>query len=262
MKLEVLISCMFQKDCGIIERSNINTDCLVINQTNEDNYQEFQLANNNKVRIISTKERGISKSRNMAIYNAAKDICLICDDDEILDPDYEGKILDAFENNKDYDVIVFMVSVGNQSYHRKVYKSKEYNINYLTALKITSWQIAFRREKIVKNNIRFDETIGSGVSKAGGEENIFLHDCLRHGLKIKYVPVHIGLATQEESQWASQIYSKDYFYDRGVFTKKLYGGKLFACIYAIYFSIKKHSQYKNKTSFSQALINMFRGIWN
>ena len=35
MKLEVLISCMNQIDSRIIEKTNINSDTLIINQCNE-----------------------------------------------------------------------------------------------------------------------------------------------------------------------------------------------------------------------------------
>ena len=262
MKVEVLISCMFQKNEDIIKNSNISTDSLVINQTNCNDYKEYNLNNSFKSRMISTTERGLSKSRNMALRNAVGDICLICDDDEILDLDYENKIISAFNKNKDADLIIFKVSVGKTSYHQKKYKEKPFKVNYLSALKVTSWQIAFRRDSIINNNIFFDESVGSGVSKAGGEENIFLHDCLRKGLKIQYEPIHIGVAIQGESQWALNIFTKEYFYDRGIFTQKLYGGKLFASIYAIYFSIRKYTLYRNKTSFIQALFQMFKGIFN
>ena len=50
--------------------------------------------------MIYTTERGLSKSRNLAIANAKTDICLICDDDEIFVDNYEEIILNAYYENK------------------------------------------------------------------------------------------------------------------------------------------------------------------
>ena len=86
MTLEVLVSCMHQTDISIIKRSNIQSDVLVINQHDVNDYQEYEFTNKRgevcKARIISTTERGLSKSRNMAIAKSVGDICMICDDDE------------------------------------------------------------------------------------------------------------------------------------------------------------------------------------
>ena len=51
---------------------------LIINQTTKDNLLESELTN---VRVINSFEKGLSKSRNLAIRNAMGDICLIADDD-------------------------------------------------------------------------------------------------------------------------------------------------------------------------------------
>lgn len=174
MDIEVLLSCMHQADNSIVKKTNINSDALVINQCNRESYDKYSDQRGNFIRIVSTTERGLSRSRNMAINLAQADICLICDDDEILDDQYVYKILKAFENNPKADVICFALKGLNKKYPKEIVK-----INFLSALKISSVQIAFRRDKIIKNKIRFDETVGSGVSNAGGEENIFLYNCLR-----------------------------------------------------------------------------------
>ena len=84
MTLEVLVSCMHQTNFDIVKNSCINTDVLIVNQCNVDDYLE---RNNNSgfvERMICTRERGLSRSRNAAIEHARGDICLICDDDEVL----------------------------------------------------------------------------------------------------------------------------------------------------------------------------------
>lgn len=223
MQIEILISCMHQDTLSLIKRTNITGHVLVVNQCTENDYSEI-----GNQRVIFSSERGLSRSRNMALKNAKGDICLICDDDEIMYNDYEMKILNAFEEQKDADIIAFQIDDAG-----KTYINKKKKLNYLTVLKVASWQIAFRRKSIINNNIWFDETLGSGVSKAGGEEVKFLYDCLKRGLNIYFVPISIGRMIEGESKWFNG-WTKEYFFDRGIFTVKLMG-KIGAFLYALYF---------------------------
>lgn len=88
-----LISCMYEKNANIIARSNIQTDVVVVNQCDYDSIEEFEFKNKKGVtcraKFINTTERGLSRSRNMAIANSWGDICYMCDDDELLADDYE-----------------------------------------------------------------------------------------------------------------------------------------------------------------------------
>ena len=89
LKLEVLISAMNQNDLSIADRSLCDSDVLIINQTNKNSFCEAD-RDFGHIRMLSTTERGLSRSRNMAINMARADICLFCDDDEILDKNYHN----------------------------------------------------------------------------------------------------------------------------------------------------------------------------
>lgn len=123
-KFEVLMSAMHQKDFSLAALSKINSDMLLINQCNANNNSE-EIHGDKIWRMISSTERGSSKSRNMAIDNAHGEICKLCDDDETLSEDCEETILKAYEAFPDADVIVFNV-------HRVNYKMKKtyYTIPY------------------------------------------------------------------------------------------------------------------------------------
>jgi glycosyltransferase involved in cell wall biosynthesis len=97
MKLEILISCMHQDSFDIVERSNIHVSTLIINQCNANKYKENRAEASKHIRMISTIEKGLSKSRNMALNNATGEICLLCDDDEVFDDNLEEIILEAFK---------------------------------------------------------------------------------------------------------------------------------------------------------------------
>ena len=258
MKLEVLISCMHQKDASIIQKTNIQSDVLVINQCDEDKIEEFDFLNKKgevcHARIIYTTERGLSKSRNMAIRNAKGDICLICDDDEVLDSDYSEKIISEFAKSTYSDIITFIIDSP-----WKTYSLEQYEIGYLKALQVVSWQIAFRCSSVIDNNIWFNEKMGAGTANGAGEENKFLYDCLRSSMKILYVPIHIGSLLESNSQWFTG-YNESYFINRG-WTNKMILGVFFACLYDIYYSIFKYKMYHHEIGFLKSLYCQLLGTF-
>lgn len=220
LSLEVLISCMNERDRSIISRSNIQCNAIVVNQCDEEKVDEWSFENVKgdvcHVKMIYTKERGLSRSRNMAIRNATCDICLICDDDELFKNDYPETIIKEFKDNPDYDVIAF--NLENPGTEFPLY---EEDISYWKAGKLSSWQIAFRRiDKIT--SIQFNVLMGSGTGNGGGEENKFLIDCLAKGVKIKYVPSLIAKVAQKESLWFHG-FDKKYWVNRGWIAKMIFG---------------------------------------
>lgn len=251
-KLEVLISAMHQKDNKIFERTNINTDALLINQCDIESAVEYS-ESGNCYRIISTTERGLSKSRNKALEYAKGTYCLICDDDEILYDDYENKIVRSFQDNPEMDIICFQLKLEGKNY-----SDKEYKVGFLRALRVASVQVAFKLGSIKANNLLFDEAFGSGTPVGSGEENIFLYDCLRKGLKIKSVPVCIGEVAQSNSKWFKG-FDEEYFYNRGKIINRLLG-KVIGRLYCIYFAISKYKYYKKNITMGKAVSLLFLGI--
>lgn len=257
MTIEVLISCMHQVDASIVERTKVQSNVLVINQCSVNKQESFEFCNSNSEKcqatIIYTTERGLSRSRNMAIYNATGDICLICDDDEVLEDNYVSTIIQAFQRYPEVDIITFTV----HSTRKCSYPSKEKKISYIGAMKRNSWEIAFRRESIVRNNIRFDEQMGSGTGNGAGEENKFLFDCLKKGLKIRLVPQLIASVAQANSNWFYG-FTNSYFRNRGWSNRRLLGLPLAWC-YALYFSILKYKVYRSDNTFWKSLLYQLKG---
>ena len=75
-KIQVLCATMHQKDiyCKYKEM-NIKTDAIFANQSDHFSFQEMNIDNNN-VKVITTKYRGVSNNRNFALLNATSDICI------------------------------------------------------------------------------------------------------------------------------------------------------------------------------------------
>lgn len=244
---------MYEKDKSIIQRSNIKTDCVIINQCDEEKKEKLQTSNNKNCLWINSKERGLSKSRNMAIASTNADICLIADNDEIFDDDIEQKILKAYQELQEADIIIFKLNNKPTKLKNKIYRLKRLEI-----LRVCSWQISFKLKSIIDKNIKFDERLGAGTGNGAGEENKFLLDAYDKGLKIYHYPINIAIMVENESTWFHG-YDEEYFYKRGMSTRYILGFWL-ASLYAVYSVIFKYGEYRSDVSFFKAWKKTFEGI--
>lgn len=248
MKLDILMSCMHQTDDALIHKSKITGSAVVVNQCDREGFTQY-----GKAAVYDTKERGLTRSRNMAIAKSDADICLLCDDDEEFVVDYEQNILAAYERLPQADVIIFKMVNRPASFSDKVQELK-----FPKTMKVSSWQISFRRESLLRAGVRFDERMGAGTGNGAEEELKFLTDCRKAGLRIFYVPYAIASVAQAESTWFAGFNEK-FFFDRGTTTRYILGAPL-AVLYGVYYVLRKRSMYAEQISMMGALKAIFRGI--
>lgn len=218
MKLEVLLSTMYMSNDNLIDKMNIKTNCTIVNQCENDSIYKKNY-NGHLLNIINSKERGLSKSRNMALNNSTGDILLLADDDMVYVDDYEKIILNTFKKYNE-DIIAFQVEGIEKKF--KTYKPKSCRVNKLTSMKISSVEVAIRKSSLKNKNLQFNELFGSGSIYKMGEENIFLFNCLDNGLKIRYVPIKIADLHMADSTWFTGFNEK-YFFDRGATYYEMFG---------------------------------------
>ena len=248
MNLEVLLSCMYQADTSLVETSKITSQVLLINQCDQNT--EFA---SQRIRMISTTERGLSNSRNMALKYAVGEICILCDNDEIFEDNYETVICKAFERLPDADIIAFSIENKITKLPDRIQK-----IGKWKSLRIDSRQIAFRREPVLKSGVRFDPLMGAGSGNGAGEENLFLINCLKSGLTIYYVPETVAKLRENESTWFSG-YNEMFFYQRGGATRYMLGFGI-AFLYGIYYVFCKRALYQKEIRSLNAFRALCRGI--
>lgn len=252
MTLEVLVSCMHQAGDALVRRSGLTGDVVVINQCDADGYAEYPTPNG-RARVFSTTQRGLTKSRNMAIAHSAADICLLCDDDEHFPPDYVQRILDAYAAQPRADVLVFRVRGLSSSLGEKPRL-----LRFPNTMKVSSVQLSFRRERLAAAGVGFDPLLGAGTGNGGEEELKFLTDCRRAGLRICYAPVEIAALEEGSSTWF-QGFDRQFFENRGATTRYILGfwG---ASLYAVYYILRKRGLYRDSIAPRDALRAIFRGI--
>lgn len=249
---EVLLSAMYLKGYEYINTLNIISDCIIVNQCDRNCVEEI-INTGRKIKFISTTERGLSRSRNMAIANSEADICILCDNDVEYVESYNNIIINSFECNPEADIIVFFIKRNDMS---QPYFPTNRFLNYITSCKVFSPEIAFRRKRILEKNIKFKIEFGAGSKYSMGEENMFLYDCLRAGLKIKYVPVMIAKLRKEQSTWFKGFTDK-FFIDRGA---TFYGmSKILSIALILQYAIRKYNIYKYDMTMFKALKYMLIG---
>ena len=250
---EVLLSAMYLEDENYIDSLNIHTDCVVINQCDRELVRHTghdTPKGRVNVTYVETTQRGLSKSRNMAISNATESVCILCDNDVEYVADYDRIITDAFARY-DADAIVFFIKRPERD--RPVFDRPK-RMGYLSVLKIFSPEIAFRRDAV--SGIRFNESFGAGAKYFMGEENLFLYDLLKHKKKIMYVPEMIAATRDEQSTWFKG-YDRGFFISRGANYAAM--SRFFSPGLILQFALRKTGLYSKDTSFLQAIRYMFEG---
>ena len=252
MKLEILLSCMNQTDDTLIRNSRITGEVLVVNQCGRDGERTFSTEKGH-VRWLDSSARGLTVSRNLALSESRADVCLLCDDDEVFQPDYEEKILNAYTQLPEADVIIF-----NMVNRPAALGDSVTRIRFPKTIRVSSWQISFRRKNLLAAGVRFDELLGAGTGNGAEEELKFLTDCEKAGLKIYYVPERIASVAQAESTWFDG-FNEQFFYNRGATTRYILGYPL-AAAYAVYYVARKKDMYLEYITPLNALKAIFRGM--
>lgn len=251
MNLQILMATMHRSTIDDLNLSvkNIANPLLVINQA--DCWGEQQL---DDIRMLTTTERGSSKSRNMAIDNAFADYCLMADDDVVYLPGYEKTIATAFEQFPDADVITFQIATPDGAKFNPGYADQDYLHNSRTILRCASIEIVFKRSSIIRAGLRLDERFGLGSKYRVHDEIIFLKDALDKGLKLYYKAVPIVIHPAESS---GTNFTEHLIYSKGAAFVRLFGVKGVSLI--LPFAFKKYPLYKSDYSFARFVKIMLRG---
>lgn len=255
MTLEVLISTMNQKSHELLSKMNIQSDAIVINQCDTNDFEEFEHKCHN-VKFISFAERGVGLSRNNALMRAKSDICLMADDDMVYIDGYKEIVLNEFKDNPEADMIMFNVPIYKNDRRTNFNIEKNSRVRIYNALKYGTVHIGFRRESIIKANIFFSLLFGGGAKYGSGEDSLFIKDALSKGLRIYSSKKEIAEINETGSTWFSG-YNDKFFLDKGV----LFGclSKRWSKLLCLQFVIRHYKKFQNEKTIREALRLMLEG---
>lgn len=246
---------MNQNDRSLLEKMNICSEAIIINQCDKNEFEEF-IYKDNLIRFLSLKERGVGLSRNTAMMRANADICLFADDDVTYKNDYEDIIIKEFIETPEADIIIFNVPSTTPNRKNKIINRKK-RLHFYNGLGFGMVKIAVKLESVRKANLSFSLLFGGGARYSAGEDTIFLSDCFKKGLKVYSSPKVIGTVTYEESTWFKG-YTDKYFCDRGILFYCI--SKLGALMLCLHFAIRKRKLFEKDKTWTEAYKLMIRGI--
>ncbi|MBY8963899.1 glycosyltransferase family 2 protein [Flavobacterium sp. D11R37] len=239
--IEILIATMDRQDDGFLKSMFPFTDyheykLLIVNQTTEENKLHIQ---HNNIRVFNVFEKGLSKSRNLALKNANGKICIFTDDDVIFKKSFTESVAKAFNEFPDAGLISFMTEDEKGQPFKKYADSTKRIVSTKDCLNIMSIEMVVNLQNVKNTGCRFDERFGLGAQFGMGEEAIYLSCLLQNNLELYSYPetivIHPKLSTH------TSISVKDKYYIQGAFFSKLLGSNyMYWLLLKIMYEFKQH----------------------
>lgn len=226
MELNILISTI---DHGIEKINDIllpfrnDVKYIVSHQYRDEKYLPIPKELLRKDVLISQiSGQGLTKSRNNALCQATGDVCVIADDDIQYTNEYFNTIISVYKEN-DVDVAFFKIYTGQKQPEYKEYPKTNKVITNIFDYSPSSIEITFKLEAVKHGKILFDERFGLGSWLKGGGEDLFVHDSICSGLKIKFFPFYIVQHPFESTIKLFSKYDKRRVQVSGAFDARLNG---------------------------------------
>jgi glycosyltransferase involved in cell wall biosynthesis len=242
-RLQILISAVNKDPEELLKSMNLESDAVLVNQLigkeapgwllESDQVMDFDTFS---AMVLNRREKGVGLSRNTALRYADREIIQFSDDDIVYDEGYGDRILSEFDAHPEADILLFNVKAQEG---RETYWNKDFaKVSWLNYGRYPAYAICARREKLVGSGVKYSHMFGGGAPYMNGEDSLFLHDCLKAGLKIYRTPVSLGKEKTSESTWFKG-YTEKFFFDRGVLYHFLYGKMAFLWGFRFLFKNRK-----------------------
>lgn len=219
MKLQILVSAVDKEARALAEKMNLQADSILIDQCRDNRYEEFEYRKH-RIRCWHFAEKGVGLSRNNALMRTDGDLCMFSDEDIVYDDGAAAAVIAAFEAHPEADMLLFNVKV--QPSRRTYWTEKFRRVRRYNCGRYPAYSFALRTSVMHGKNLSFSLLFGGGAKYANGEDSLFIHDCLKAGMKVYAIPVEIGEEVPRPSTWFFG-YNAKFFHDRGVLYHALYG---------------------------------------
>lgn len=234
------MSCLISIIVPVYNVEDYISDCIdsILNQTFKDfellliddgstddsgNICDSYIAKDLRVKVIHTKNHGVSKSRNLGIKNAKGKYIMFCDSDDYVDMYWCEKLYNSIRFNSNSFVLCpyFVynqrkdgenIKIENIQENKEIITNKKfYFSDYKIKLSASACNKIYEKEILINNNIKFCESLSLGEDKLFnldylrclGDKVIILKDPLYHyilrekeSLDYKYYPDMFSIYTK------------------------------------------------------------------
>lgn len=254
MAVQLLISCVDKDIPELAAKMHLAGPAVIVNQCGAEKEYCFEV-DGFPVEVYDRNERGVGRSRNLALSKANQDICLFSDEDIVYTEGYQELIEDEFAAHPEADGIMFQVEVDPS---RKTYQNDAWGkVSLWNCGRYPAYSMAFRREKLQRTGVTFSLLFGGGAPYSNGEDSLFISGLIKAGLHIYKSPVCIGEEIPRPSTWFTGYHEK-FFFDRGVLYHFLYGAM--APVWGFRFAFCKRKEMCQNIPWPKAFGLILRGI--
>lgn len=239
--IEILIATMNKVSLDFLKpmfpfSSFANFSILIINQTEKDKILVSDYPN---IRVINSFEKGLSKSRNLALDNTIGKIIIIADDDVVYQNDFVSKVIKAYNKFQHATVINFCAINQNGTFLKKYPTYSKKQLNTFDVFNVGSIEMTINKERLDSIGIRFDENFGLGASFEMGEEAIFLFDLENKKQQISFenqiLVKHKGMTTSDKKGM-----NERYYIHGAVLTRVLKNNYTYWLFLKLFFDLKQN----------------------
>ena len=150
------------------------------------------------VREIRLDSRGVTRSRNEAIRQAAAEVLVFGEENVEWLRDGLDEVVALFADNP--RLVVFLGRAEDETGAlRKRYPDFREPATVLNSARVGTIELAVRPADLLKAGVTFDENFGAGTENYLGDEFILVADANRAGLKCEYFPITISRHPRESS---------------------------------------------------------------
>lgn len=189
---------------------------LIVNQSEN----RTLVSENPKIRVINSKEKGLAKSRNLALENAVGTICVFADDDAVFLEGFEKKIQRGFSHFPNSSFIRFRFEKETRQLAKKYPKHPKKELSWPEILNTSSLEMVVKCKTIRAENIRFDEHFGLNSIFKMGEEQVFLAAIKKKGLQLSYFPETLN--RHEDLSSTDKIGFRERYFIQGALTTAIF----------------------------------------
>ena len=173
---------------SLVNQTYKNIEIILVNDGSTDNTENIiKEYRDKRIKYFENKNHGIGYSRNFGIKKAIGKYIMFVDSDDYLELDACCKVIN---NIKDSDMLVFNFNKITNNNKEKV-KINEFkasslkdNPSLLLDINLSPWNKAYKRELIVKNNVKFEEQLKY-------EDATFVSYSLDKASKISYMDEYL-----------------------------------------------------------------------
>ena len=253
MTFQLLVSAVGQDPGKLPEKMGIETDAVIVNQTDAYGYREID--NGCRIDWYDSDERGVGRSRNAALMHASSDIVLFSDEDIRYESGYADKVIREFRAHPKADILMFQIDVCEK---RRTYRNTKFHrVHRWNVGRYPAYAAACRLSKLRHAGVSFSLLFGGGAPYSNGEDSLFFTDCIKKRLRVYATPVCLGMEEERESTWFKG-YTEKFFFDRGVLFYHLYG--IMAGVWALRYAVVKRKVMCREIPPGQAYRLMKKGI--